>query len=277
MSGYYPYLLSGLPDLDFEMDLSGFSYEEIYAQVVELLTARDRETLELFLAFGTHREVAAGYLSARDEEDRITWLQETRLPRYQREVFSKSLSSLVFAEEDRAVDMDAEELEAGIVRILDEAFYKAVLRHGNPFMRKWFEFDGILKNTLVAFAARKQGRSPENDFVEQASAPMLDWIRENMDEGDFGLKQKLSYATEMFEALDRPDVYERERAIDRFRWNMAEEMTSGKDFQLDKVLCYMVKADILRRWQKMDAGAGREYLHEVVSQMRKVNLQGEDA
>ena len=47
MSGYYPYLLSGWPELDFDIDLSGFSYEEIHAQAVELLTPSDRKVLDI--------------------------------------------------------------------------------------------------------------------------------------------------------------------------------------------------------------------------------------
>lgn len=277
MSGYYPYLLSGLPELDFDMDLSGFSYEEIQAQVVELLSPSDRKVLDLFLAFDTHAELAQDYLALKDEEQKIQYLQERSLPAYQRKIFGMSLSMLMYGEEDLKVDDTQQDVERALVRVFDNAFYQAALHHGNAFVRKWFTFDGILKNTLVAFAARKQGRSPEDEFVEAASAPLLEWIREDLNEGDFGLKLRLSYAEEMFAALDLPDVFERERAIDRFRWLMAEEMVRGKDFQLDRVLCYMLQAGILRRWQKMDAESGREYLREAVSEMRKVNLQGENA
>ena len=277
MSGYYPYLLSGWPELDFDMELSGFSYEEIHAQAVELLTPSDRKVLELFLAFDTHAERAQDYLALQDEDQKIQYLQERSLPAYQQKIFGMSLSMLMYGEEDLKVEDTPEDVERALVRVFDNAFYKAVLHHGTSFMRKWFAFDGILQNTLVAFAARKQGRSPEDEFVEAASAPLLEWIREDLNEGDFGLKLRLSYAEEMFAALDLPDVFERERAIDRFRWRMAEEMVRGKDFQLDKVLCYMLQAGILRRWQKMDAESGREYLREAVSEMRKVNLQGENA
>lgn len=277
MSGYYPYLLCGLPDLAFDMDLSGFNYEEISATVNELLSEKDREALSLFLSAGTHRPLAKQYLSLQDEEERTQYLSENRLPRYQKKLFAQSLPVLLYGEEDKSVELDVEETENALVRIFDGAFYTAVLRHGNAFMRKWFEFDGVLKNVEVAFAARKQGREAEDEFVEQASSALVQWIKENMEEGDFGLKLRLAYAEEMFSALNLPDVYERERAVDRFRWNMAEEMVRGKDFQLDKVLCYMLKAGILRRWQNMDAASGREYLRETVSEMRKVNLQGENA
>ena len=277
MSGYYPYLLSGWPELDFDIDLSGFSYEEIHAQAVELLTPSDRKVLELFLAFDTHAERAQDYLALQDEDQKIQYLQERSLPAYQQKIFGMSLSMLMYGEEDLKVEDTPEDVERALVRVFDNAFYKAVLHHGNSFMRKWFAFDGILQNTLVAFAARKQGRSPEDEFVEAASAPLLEWIREDLNEGDFGLKLRLAYAEEMFAALELPDVFERERAIDRFRWRMADELVRGKDFQLDKVLCYMLQAGILRRWQKMDAESGREDLREAVSEMRKVNLQGENA
>ncbi len=282
MSGYYPYLLCGLPDIHFEMDPESFSYEEICRQIFELLTPSDRRLAELFLAFPTHAERVRRFLSCLDEDALADFLGDD-LPRYQKAFFSHSLSFLFTGEEDALVEMPREEMEMRLVRLLDEAFYRTVTASGNLFMRKWFDFDLVLKNTLVAFAARKQRRSPEGEFLypgisvrtgDRDEPELVAWLKENMEQGDFGLRLRLSYAEEMFAALDLPDVFERERAVDRFRWNMAEEMVRGKDFQIDKVLCYLLKAGILLRWQKMQAEGGRRYLQDVVAGMRKVNLQG---
>ena len=162
-------------------------------------------------------------------------------------------------------------------------------RYRNKFVRLWYDFDLTLKNTLVAFAARKQKRpadkefvlpkalapKPEEGFSEEAEPELITWIKENMGQGDFGLKLRLSYAEELFAALDSEDVYVRERKVDQFRWNMLDEMILDKDFQMDVVLAYLVKMQILKRWQDMDAAAGRQYLQETVASLRKVKL-GED-
>ncbi|MDE6494274.1 MAG: DUF2764 domain-containing protein [Bacteroidales bacterium] len=282
MSGYYPYLLCGLPDLSFDSEPENFSYEDIYRQIFELLTPSDRKLAGLFLAFPTHTERIKAFLALEDDDARAEYLIRNELPSYQKNFFSHSLSFLLTGEEDVRVEV-SEETEMRLKRLLDESFYKAVISCGNRFVREWFEFDLVLKNTLVAFAARKQQRSPQDEFLYPVKKKLQDgeepelitWIKENMQSGDFGLKLRLSYAEEMFAALDLPDVFDRERAVDRFRWNMAEEMVRGKDFQIDKVLCYLLKAGILRRWRKMQAEEGRRYLQDVVSDMRKVNLQGD--
>ena len=288
MSGYYPYLLCGLPDLNFNMNLEGFSYQELYDQVFELLSPADRKLAELFLSFPMNREVAEKYLALQDDpEKREAFLEDCSWPDYQKGLFRHNLAYWLYGDEDAPVEkMEEEELRLRLKKMLDEAFYARMENYRNAFVRRWFEFDLVLKNTLVAFAARKRKRAAEKDFVSprglgnrpdenEAEPELISWIKENMQQGDFGLKLRLSYAEELFSALELEDVYLRERRVDQFRWKMLDEMLLEKDFQMDVVLAYLQKLQILRRWKEMDAEAGRKYLQETVSRLRKVDLGGE--
>lgn len=289
MQSYYPYLLCGLPELKFHTQPENFSYDDIYQSVMELLTPADRKKVVFFLAPSTHEQVIGKYISFSDEEERADFLQQCTWPEYQKHFLSLNLS-VVLGKEDDEVFPDADaftpEVKTAMKHYLDALFYQAATRSSNAFIRRWYQFDGILKNTIVAYAARLQNRSAEGEFVyplskaagrEDVQEPeLIAWIKENMGQGDFGLKHRLKYAREMFEALENPDVFERESSVDRFRWNMADEMILGKDFHLDVVLAYMLKAGILRRWQDMQLEKGRAYLEEVVSELRHVNLQGSE-
>lgn len=288
MSGYYPYLLCGLPDLHFGMDLESFSYDEIRNQVFELLAPSDRTKVRLFLSFRDHMDLAERYLSLGDDEDlrKEYRASDPDMPSYQARFFSCSLSMLVNGEEDQPVNKEKGELLRALKGRLDRDFYAEVLKSRNAFMRKWFDFDLVLRNTLVAFAARMQHRSPEREFVypygkvsglRDASEPeIITWIKENLHEGDFGLKLRLLYADELFAALELDDVYERERRVDLFRWKMAEEMVLEKDFQLDAVLAYLVRAGILGRWKELDREKGLALLQQTVSRMRQVSFGEEE-
>ncbi|MDE6695075.1 MAG: DUF2764 domain-containing protein, partial [Bacteroidales bacterium] len=151
---------------------------------------------------------------------------------------------------------------------------------------KWYDFDLVLRNTLVAIAARLQGRAPQEEIVypgydnagghipeEDGEPELITWIKENFKQEDFGLKLRLSYAEDLFAALSLRDVYERERRVDRFRWNMAEEIVEGEDFDLDAVLAYFVKAGILQRWKNLDKERGLTLLRDTVAQMRRVRFE----
>lgn len=287
MSGYYPYLMCGLPELRFGMDLEDFSYAEIESRIEESLVPSDRKKLRLFLAFPGHAGQVERYLAFEDEDSRLAYMDsDPDLPAYQRLFFASSPARLLAGEEDGLPEMRKEELVPLLKAWLDRAFYAQAQKSRNAFIRKWFDFDLVLRNTLVAYVARLQARSPEKEFVfpssqgkpswgspVQGEPEIITWIKENMQQGDFGLKLRLSYAEELFSALDSPDVYERERNVDFFRWRMAEEMVLDKDFQIDAVLAYVLKANILSRWKAMDREKGLALLRETVDRMRRVPLQ----
>lgn len=275
MGAYYTYLVSGLPELGFDMNLDGFSYEELSAQIMELLSEGDAKTVRFFLAFLEHREVVRRYMGASDEDARREYVaSHPEMPDYQRRFWASSLSMMVNGEEDLAVELQGEELEAFLKNILDREFYVAARKSRNAFVRKWYDFDLVLRNTLVAFAARIQGRAPQEEFVYPGEEPeLITWIKENFKQEDFGLKLRLSYAEDLFSALSLSDVYERERRVDRFRWNMAEEMVRGEDFDLNAVLAYFVKAGILQRWKNLDKERGLTLLRDTVAQMRRVRFE----
>ena len=275
MGAYYTYLVSGLPELGFDMNLDGFSYEELSAQIMELLSEGDAKTVRFFLAFPEHREVVRRYMGASDEDARREYVaSHPEMPGYQKRFWATSLSMMVNGEEDLAVELQGEELEAFLKNILDREFYVAARKSRNAFVRKWYDFDLVLRNTLVAFAARLQGRAPQEEFVYSGEEPeLITWIKENFKQEDFGLKLRLSYAEDLFSALSLSDVYERERRVDRFRWNMAEEMVRGEDFDLNAVLAYFVKAGILQRWKNLDKERGLTLLRDTVAQMRRVRFE----
>lgn len=291
MSAYYTYLVSGLPELGFDMNLDGFSYEELSAQIFELLREGDAKTARFFLAFPEHRELVKRYVElekgeASEDARREYVASHPEMPDYQKRFWENSLSMWVNGEEDLAVEMQGEALEAFLKNILDREFYLAARKSRSAFVRKWYDFDLVLRNTLVAFAARLQGRAPQDEFVypgydnagghipeEDAEPELITWIKENFKQEDFGLKLRLSYAEDLFAALSLSDVYERERRVDRFRWNMAEEMVRGEDFDLDAVLAYLVKAGILQRWKGLDKERGLTLLRDTVAQMRRVKFE----
>jgi hypothetical protein len=66
------------------------------------------------------------------------------------------------------------------------------------------------------------------------------------------------------EAMSRAHPLEREQALDRFRWAMAEELAAGDAFGLPTLLGYAVRLRICERWQALSDEAGRERFEDTV-------------
>ncbi len=109
-------------------------------------------------------------------------------------------------------------------------------RSGSRFLREWFAFDGDVRTTAAALVARRFG-------LHYEGLPSNDAVRNIMSGGD---------------------VLERERALDRLRWKTVDDLTTFDYFDIDKLLGYLVKVDILERWSSLDADIGREKLNKMI-------------
>jgi len=64
---------------------------------------------------------------------------------------------------------------------------------------------------------------------------------------------------------------EKERKIDAIRWNQAEELSTFDYFDINALLAYLVKVNIVARWTRLDDKQGREMLHRLMT-----SLDGKD-
>jgi len=110
---------------------------------------------------------------------------------------------------------------------------------GHPFVRAWRGKDTLLRNAVAKARARAAGAD-----VEQ-------WLRPAQEE-DTQIERLVE------DALQQPDPFRTERALDRVRWDVAEEMQGFDLMTIDAVLAYAVKLSLALRWATLDAGRGRE-------------------
>lgn len=127
------------------------------------------------------------------------------------------------------------------------------------------EFDGILQENLderaqrILFACRGNGQYPDNHPVYRQMALFEEYLRnriarkradragihfesadpeEYFSEVDFGLAQASGCA----------DPLERERLVDKLRWERLEELSIGHDFDLDALIIYRCKLFIVNKY-----------------------------
>ena len=130
-------------------------------------------------------------------------------------------------------------LEAGFdEKNISHLFYSAV--EGSPckFLRNWFAFDRQVREAKVAFL---DGAKPAEGNTE---------------------------AEELQGIFNTKNLLERERKLDSYYWKKADEMVLYDLFDIDVILAFIAKAQIVRRWNRLDPVVGAEFFKQLVQDVR---------
>ncbi len=123
----------------------------------------------------------------------------------------------------------------------EEAIYEGV----QPALRRWREFDTMLRNELVKVRASRKHIDPAK------------YLRK-----DGLVDPYISHAA--LNAYRNPSLIEAEKALDLERWRFLEELSFGHYFDLVILIIYMLKLKILERWQKISAENQQELLEKAI-------------
>ena len=132
---------------------------------------------------------------------------------------------------------------------LGEAFYKEALVSRDPFIREYFRFDLNLRNAKVRYLNRELGRPAGQDiFLEP--------------EGVFEEKDRAEAV------LATHDILGRERGIDDLRWEKILALNVFDYFNIDTILGFIAREQIIERWVRLDEQTGRELFRRLVDEVR---------
>ncbi|MBO5894876.1 MAG: DUF2764 family protein [Alistipes sp.] len=271
----YYCLVASLREWTLDSDTKGFDVREILDEILEELTADDRRAVALLYAYydceniisrraGRQRHNPLGNLSVEQLDDVLTNRNYALL--------SERVAKVV----KLYVEADDEERDEDVVlserfeRALFEAYYADLAASKSSFLRGWGEFDRTLRNIAAAVAAREAGRSIKDvvigggEVVEQLSRSSA---------VDFGLRGELQYIDAVIAAVsDEPNIVEKERRIDAIRWSEAEDIAAYDYFNINYLLSYLVKVNIVARWTLLSPEVGREMLNKLIAGLDAANL-----
>ena len=268
----YYCLVSGLKEYSLDTETKGFDAPAIVAEIGETLSKRDRRYLELFYGYydivnilylrtGGGRFMPLGNFS--EEELREELVRPVRLPAY-----IVSVLNAYAARDKEGTDADFPEgLDAAssLERNLFAAYYRECGRSKCRFLREWSRFDAVLRNVSAAYTARRKG-IPVSEVVVGSGAEVDALSRSSA--ADFGLKGEVEYIDQIMAAVaDNGNLLDKEHRIDLIRWNMAEELAAFDYFNINGILSYLVKVNLVYRWASLDAVRGREMLDRLVESL----------
>ncbi|GHU86200.1 hypothetical protein FACS1894153_2810 [Bacteroidia bacterium] len=284
---YYHYLISSLPELYFSEKIkehifsdlvsdekqNAFSFQSLFDEIKVNITPKDKNFVNMILMpydhqnlinLLHHREdlfIEKGLFDLNFLKNQIE-NEGDLLPPYQKEIIMQyHLGENV---EDESFDKHNMEFVAW------SRFYEFVqtTQTEAEFIKKWFAFDKILRNIQSAWNCKKLGVDMSQQILGLEEDVNV-FVKSNLP--DYGLRREIPLGNEIFALLENNDVdiLEREFQFDKIKWHIAEELTTFNYFDINFILAFLVKADILDRWQKLNKTKGKEQLEDLVTNLTK--------
>lgn len=268
----YYYFVSGLPDISFDSVKLPFTVEEFRLMLNEVLHPKDKALIDKYflkydnenlIAFMKDREAAFnphGSITAEELKETLDAVEvdfavdNEKVPDY-------------FADYIRTwLDENAHN-ENRLWEDLMTSFYVDYgMNSKNSLVAKWFELNLNIGNVLTAIYGRKYNMFVENLIV--GNNPVAETIRENLTARDFGLGMELDYFDTLSRLSEETDLYDRERKIDKLRWDWLDENTVFDYFNIEYIFAYLCKLQILERWVTLNAEEGERVFRELISGLK---------
>lgn len=271
----YYYLVAGLKEWTLESDAKGFDVAEIRDEILEAISDSDRAAVrELYAYYDCENIIAAR--AGRDRHNPLGNLSKEEISAVFSERCYSKLPKMVAEVVKRYNEADDDErddevaLDDRFERAVFEAYYLGLEKSKCSFLKAWGAFDRNLRNIAAAVAAREANR-PIADVVVGRGEVVEQLTRSSA--ADFGLRGELQYIDAVIAAVsDERNIVEKERKIDAIRWAEAEDIVVFDFFNINFILSYLVKVNIVARWNMLSPEVGRRMLERLMQELDSKEL-----
>lgn len=267
MARNYYTLVAGLREYALGHEPKGFDARAIINDIREQLSGRDIDCLRL-LYYYYDIENIINLREGRGHFSQLGNFTREELEEQIREAGSLPgfIADTIMAYDDPAnADFEDLDRDKAFERSLFESYYRECAKSGCKFIRLWGEFDRNLRNLSAAFTARRLGRTVADVLV--GDGLVADTISRSS-AADFGLKGELEYMDQVVAAIsEEGNLLDKENRLDHIRWDMADELTTFDYFNINTILAYLVKVNIVYRWVSLDQKTGEEMFRKLLDSL----------
>jgi hypothetical protein len=263
----YYCLVAGLREYTLDADTKGFDAKEIVDEILEELSTADAAAVRLLYGYYDCKNIIAlragraaynplGNIAREQLENELK--QPALLP----EAVARVVRAYNEPEGEWAEGLD---MTHSFEKAIFTAYYAECAASKCRFLREWAEFDRTLRNVAAAAVARTLDRTI--DGVTVGGGDVVEQLHRSS-AADFGLRGELAYIDAVIAAVnDEQNLVEKEHKIDLVRWDYAAELSSFDYFNINAVLSYLVKINIVARWSLLDVKRGREMLERLMTEL----------
>ena len=169
-------------------------------------------------------------------------------------------------------ETEQKELNPNAEIILQQLYYEYILQTNNEFLKNWFLFQLNLKNILTAVNCIKFGYSTEEHLIRVNENKNICLLLANRKFKPEWFEDEIPYYTEIFRISESSLSWmEREKALDKLKWDYLDEYTFFYYFTIEKILDYILKLNMVERWTKLDKKSGEELLKKLINNFAKTD------
>lgn len=268
----YYYFIAGLPDFTFDSMKLPFTVGQFSEMLSEELKRKDYELLKkYFLSFDNDNLIKLlndkeAQLHPMGTLSREELLETIELLREDVEVKSKTVPQYYLTFIRKWLGEESHEQTRVWEDLLTSLYTEYGLEVKNTLMSRWFEMNMDVNNILSAIYAKKHGLEVSKAVV--GNNVVARTIRENSNLRDFGLSLEFENFEMIQRISDEDDIYERERKIDKYRWDWLEENTVFDYFNIEYIFAYLCKLQILERWVSLNAEEGERIFRALIDSLK---------
>lgn len=157
-----------------------------------------------------------------------------------------------------------ERTTADIVAQYQEAM--KVIEH--PALRDIVEYRMGERTVMVALRMRKHGRRPAPD-VPWGVGRWTRIVEEHWDDHDLGVKSVFPWVLEARALVESGNAFELERTLLGVIWDKLTEIEGRAPFGFERVVAFVFKWDLFKRWMSYDPEVAKERFQELTSEVTR--------
>lgn len=267
-SQYYS-LVAGLKEYSLDSEIKGFDAKAIIEEILEGVSKRDAEAVKLLYTYYDCENIIS-HRAGRSQHNPLANLTPEQIedPQLVAEMLPEFVSQVIAtyndtssSEFDRSVRFES---------MLFDAYYEECAKSTCSFLRAWSVTDRNLRNVVAAAIARSKSIAVESVVV--GGGYIVDQLIKSS-AADFGLRGELSYIDGVITVVgDEVNMIEKEHKIDLIRWDESTDILNFDYFNINMILSYLVKVNIVARWVALDPKRGREMFDAMVKDLSAKEL-----
>jgi len=248
----YYYLITSLPELRMDLEKLPFSRKEFNASVLENITEADAGIFNL--------------LSLRKDNKNVINILENK-----GEFLPGGINGENELREKVKIRYDLPEYIYGFLsdekmaeKLPEDRMWEMYFKYcssKNSFLKSYFSFDRNLRNFITCISLKKLNRGYIDKIVGNDGFIVDSLKSSNMT--DFGLGRELFYSGRIVEFVEQKDYLGLEDYCDNLRFDKIDELNRFNYFNIENILGYSIKLDIIERWTSLSDDRGDKRLGEL--------------
>ena len=304
MSKYY-YLVAGLPNITFDSGKPPFTVMGFKEELAQHLTKADMRLIDILflkadnqnllkqLQYPDYEPEAEGKISVEELNVLISGLQKVIDGKKARDKFIAETKEEDYDEDNQPPPLprpfknknkrlppyfltfaktylDAVEQKEETVIPWDDRlaslYYAYAMKRPNTFIASWFELNLNINNIFTALTCRKYKLDRANYIVGDT---VVSQQLRSSNARDFELSETLPYLPAVVRIAEEADLLQREWKTDGLKLDWLNEQIYVKVFDIESVMTYLLKLEMLERWSGFDKAAGEKAFRQMVGGMKK--------